>query len=112
MAAIVICEFMDEDAVTGILAGFDVLYDAGLVDRRPELVAALTEARALIVRNRTQVDAEVLAAAPALRVVGRLGDGLDNIDLAACSARGIEVIPASDANADSVAEYVLLAANA
>jgi (S)-sulfolactate dehydrogenase len=56
------------------------------------------------------VDPELLAGAPELRVVGRLGVGLDNIDTAACAARGIEVIPATGANADSVAEYVLLAA--
>jgi (S)-sulfolactate dehydrogenase len=107
MAAIVICEFMDEDAVTGILAGLDVLYDAGLVDRRPDLVAALTEARALIVRNRTKVDAELLARAPKLQAVGRLGVGLDNIDVAACKARRIAVYPATGANDAAVVEYVI-----
>lgn len=58
-------------------------------------------------RNRTRVDAEVLAAAPALRVVGRLGVGLDNIDVRACKERNVEVIPATGANALSVAEYVV-----
>jgi len=107
---IVIGEFMDDAAVATLAARFEIVFDPRLVDDRNGLLRLLRDARALIVRNRTRVDAEVLAAAPALRVVGRLGDGLDNIDLAACSARGIEVIPASDANADSVAEYVLLAA--
>jgi (S)-sulfolactate dehydrogenase len=107
MTAIVICEFMDEDAVTGILAGYDVLYDAGLVDRRSELIAALGEARALIVRNRTQVDADLLAKAPKLQAVGRLGVGLDNIDVAACEARGIAVYPATGANNAAVVEYVI-----
>jgi (S)-sulfolactate dehydrogenase len=107
MAAIVICEFMDEDAVTGILVGHDVLYDAGLVDRRPELVAALGDVRALIVRNRTRVDAELLARAPKLQAVGRLGVGLDNIDVAACNARGIAVYPATGANDAAVVEYVI-----
>ena len=50
-------------------------------------------------RNRTQVDADLLARAPALRVVGRLGVGLDNIDMAACKARGITVFPATGATA-------------
>jgi len=107
---IVIGEFMDDAAVATLAARFEVVCDPRLVDDRIGLLRLLRDARALIVRNRTRVDAEVLAAAPALRVVGRLGDGLDNIDLPACSARGIEVILASDANADSVAEYVLLAA--
>jgi (S)-sulfolactate dehydrogenase len=107
MAAIVICEFMNEDAVTDILAGHDVRYDAGLVDRRPELIAALGEARALIVRNRTRVDADLLAQAPKLQAVGRLGVGLDNIDVAACEKRGIAVYPASGANDAAVVEYVI-----
>jgi (S)-sulfolactate dehydrogenase len=64
----------------------------------------------LIVRNRTQVDAALVAAAPRLRAVGRLGVGLDNIDVPACSARGIEVIPATGANALAVAEYVIATA--
>ena len=107
MAAIVICEFMDEDAVTGILASFDVLYDASLVNRRDDLVTALCEARAMIVRNRTKVDTELLVRAPKLQAVGRLGVGLDNIDVAACKARGIAVYPATGANDAAVVEYVI-----
>lgn len=109
MADIVICEFMDEAAVEGLRAEFDVLYDPGLVDRPVELVGELFTARGLIVRNRTQVRGELLAAAPHLTVVGRLGVGLDNIDVAACRARGIAVHPASGANDLSVAEYVITA---
>jgi (S)-sulfolactate dehydrogenase len=104
---IVITEFMDEAAVAGLAARFDVRHDARLAERREELAAALAGAAALIVRNRTQVDARLLAAAPKLRVVGRLGVGLDNIDVAACQARGIQVIPATGANALAVAEYVI-----
>ena len=107
---IVIPEFMDEVAVASLRRRFDVLHDAGLVERRRDLLASLEAADALIVRNRTQVDAVLLAAAPRLRVVGRLGVGLDNIDLTACEARGIEVMPASGANALPVAEYVIGAA--
>ena len=104
---IVISEFMDEAAVSTLSARFAVLYDKTLVDRRDELRAQLRDAAALIVRNRTQVDPDLLAAAPDLRVVGRLGVGLDNIDTEACAARGIEVIPATGANAQAVAEYVI-----
>ena len=63
--------------------------------------------RALIVRNRTKVTADLLDAAPDLKVVGRLGVGLDNIELEACTSRGVEVIPATGANTLSVAEYVV-----
>lgn len=109
MTDIVITEFMDGAAVDGLRRDYDVLYDPGLVDRRAELLRELAGARALIVRNRTQVDGALLAAAPDLAVVGRLGVGLDNIDVAACEARGVEVRPAFGANAIAVAEYVIAA---
>jgi (S)-sulfolactate dehydrogenase len=107
---IVIGEFMDEAAVARLAAEFDTTYDAALVDRRTELIAALADADALIVRNRTWVDSDLLAAAPSLKVIGRLGVGLDNIDVATCEARKISVIPATGANALAVAEYVIAAA--
>jgi (S)-sulfolactate dehydrogenase len=50
------------------------------------------------VRNRTQVRAALLDAAPDLACVGRLGVGLDNIDVAACEGRGVAVYPATGAN--------------
>lgn len=110
MTDIVITEFMDEAVIAQALAGRAVRYDPGLVDRPDELIALLADARALVVRNRTQVRGALLAAAPRLKVVGRLGVGLDNIDVAACAARGIAVCPANGANDASVAEYVVTAA--
>jgi len=110
MTDIVITEFMDEAVIAQALAGRDVCYDPGLVDRPAELLAMLADARALVVRNRTQVRGALLAAAPRLKVVGRLGVGLDNIDVTACEARGIAVCPANGANDASVAEYVVAAA--
>lgn len=106
MAEIVISEFMDEAAVADLKASFDVLYDKTLVDRPEELAAAVAGCRALIVRNRTQVRGALLDGAR-LRVVGRLGVGLDNIDCETCRVRGIAVIPATGANNGAVAEYVL-----
>lgn len=110
MPDIVVAEFMDEAAVREGFAGLDVLYDPTLVDRPADLARAVADARALIVRNRTQVRGALLEAAPRLRVIGRLGVGLDNIDLEACRARGIAVYPATGANDVSVAEYVITAA--
>ena len=107
---IVISESMDAPAVERLRARFDVDYRPNLVDDGAALEGALAEARAWIVRNRTQVSGRALEAAGRLRVVGRLGVGLDNIDTATCESRGIEVIPATGANAESVAEYVVTVA--
>jgi (S)-sulfolactate dehydrogenase len=107
---IVITEFMAEAAVASLAERFDVVYDKSLVDRPDDLQVAVGDTDALIVRNRTSVDAALLACAPQLRVVGRLGVGLDNIDVDACAARGIAVIPATGANALAVAEYVIATA--
>ena len=107
MQDIVISEFMDDGAVADLARTHDVLYDAALVDRPDALLAAVAKARALIVRNRTQARGALLAAAPRLRVIGRLGVGLDNIDMEACAARGIKVFPAAGANDLTVAEYVI-----
>jgi len=110
MTRIVISEFMDGPAVASLAARFEVDYRPKLVDDAAALAAALPAADGWIVRNRTQVRGALLAAAGRVRVIGRLGVGLDNIDVDACAARGIEVIPATGANAESVAEYVVTAA--
>ena len=110
MSRIVITEFMDERAVAQLRAKHDVLYDPKLVDDAPRLHAEAAGADVIVVRNRTQVRGELLAALVKCRVVGRLGVGLDNIDVAACEVRGIKVIPATGANALSVAEYVIATA--
>lgn len=103
---VLISEFMDAPAVDALRQRFDVRYAPDLVEQRDALLRAAGQADALIVRNRSQVDAALLAAAP-LRAVGRLGVGLDNIDLPGCAARGIQVVPATGANARAVAEYVV-----
>jgi len=107
MSRIVISEFMDERAVAELSAKHEVLYAPTLVDDAPRLIAEARSADALIVRNRTQVRGDLLASLARCRLVGRLGVGLDNIDVAGCEARGIRVIPATGANALSVAEYVI-----
>ena len=110
MTEIVITEFMDESAVGTLRARHATVYDPGLVDRPDALLALMPEARALIVRNRTQVRGALLEAGARLEVVGRLGVGLDNIDVAACAARNLPVIPATGANDLSVAEWAIAAA--
>ncbi|QGZ65751.1 3-phosphoglycerate dehydrogenase [Paraburkholderia acidisoli] len=100
---------MDEAAVASLRHHFDVHAHASLVDEPERLRALLADAHALIVRNRTQVSAALLDGAPGLSVVGRLGVGLDNIALDACKERGVQVFPATGANAAAVAEYVIAA---
>jgi (S)-sulfolactate dehydrogenase len=110
MARIVITEFMDERAVARLRARHDVLHDPKLIDDAARLLKEAAACDALIVRNRTQVRGDLLAALARCTVVGRLGVGLDNIDVPGCETKGIAVIPATGANAQSVAEYVIATA--
>ncbi|HEX6980689.1 MAG TPA: hydroxyacid dehydrogenase [Alphaproteobacteria bacterium] len=109
MYDIVITEFIDQWAVDDLKRDFKVHYDPTLVDRPDEIVHLAADAPALIVRNRTQVRGAVLDGCRRLKIIGRLGVGLDNIDMNTCAARGIQVFPATGANTVSVAEYVIAA---
>jgi D-3-phosphoglycerate dehydrogenase / 2-oxoglutarate reductase len=93
-------------------AGLALLQEAAQVDDRPgisaeELLAAIPTYEALIVRGRTKVPAALIAAALNLKVVGRAGVGVDNIDLAAAQARGITVVNTPTATSVAVAELTL-----
>jgi D-3-phosphoglycerate dehydrogenase len=86
-------------------AGWSVDTKSG---RKPDQLAAdLADADALIVRSATQVTAQLIAAAPKLRVIARAGTGVDNVDVPAATARGILVMNAAGANSISVAELAL-----
>lgn len=110
MPDILITEFMDEGPVRSMEKDYDLLWDVDLWDQPEKIKELITESRALIVRNRTQVTPDILDAAPNLKVVGRVGVGLDNIDLEACAERDVKVCPATGANSVSVAEYAICAA--
>ena len=109
MTDILVTEFMDPRAVDSLRAEFEVHYDPDLHEDSAGIASRLASARALIVRNRTRVGRDLLAAGPRLVAVGRLGVGLDNIDLDACAERGVSVHPATGANVVAVAEYVIAA---
>ena len=79
------------------------------MEDRPALLAGLNGAEGLVVRTYTRVDDALLEAAPKLRVVGRGGVGLENIDLDSCRRRGISVVYTPDANTEAVVEYVFAA---
>lgn len=74
---------------------------------RPELLAAVPEADALLVRSATTVDAEVLEAAPNLKIVGRAGVGLDNVDIETATKRGVMVANAPTSNIHSACEHAI-----
>jgi D-3-phosphoglycerate dehydrogenase / 2-oxoglutarate reductase len=74
---------------------------------REKLLAAVPEADALLVRSATTVDAEVLAAAPKLKIVARAGVGLDNVDVESATERGVLVVNAPTSNIHSAAEHAL-----
>ena len=108
-ADIIITEFLDKDAERFLTKKTSVFRDDQLAFDPDRLCSVVSAARALIIRNRTIIDTKLLDAAPHLAVIGRLGVGLDNIDMVACQKRQITVIPAIGANSDSVAEYVITA---
>ena len=94
-------------------AGVKLLQDAGIeVDERPglppaELVQAIPAFDAIIVRSATKVTADVINAGTNLKVVGRAGVGLDNVDKKAAEARGIKVVNTPAATSVTVAELAL-----
>ncbi len=107
MTEIVVPEFLPERHIGLLAEAHEVRYDPDLYGRRVELLSEMGDARAVLIRNRTRIDVELLDASPGLEVVGRLGVGLDNIDMEAASRSGVEVIPAVGGNAVSVAEYAI-----
>jgi D-3-phosphoglycerate dehydrogenase len=94
-------------------SGLDAMRAAGLtVDQQlgltPDaLLDAVHDAAALVIRSATRVDDAVLAAAPQLVVVGRAGIGLDNVDVAAATQRGVMVVNAPQSNVLSAAEHTV-----
>jgi D-3-phosphoglycerate dehydrogenase len=102
---IVVADDLPESALDllGAESGWQVDARSG---RSPaDLASALADADGLLVRSATKVTASLLEAAPRLRIVGRAGTGVDNIDVGAASSRGILVVNAPGANSISVAEH-------
>ena len=90
-------------------AGMELLRAAKwrVVQAAPDVATELADADALIVRSATRVTAELLERGPRLRVVGRAGVGVDNIDLDAATMRGVLVMNTPGSNAVSVAEHTI-----
>lgn len=102
---VVISETLDEEPARWLGERVEVVWCAH--SNQEEFERHLRQAQGLIVRTYTQVNEALLEAAPHLKVVGRAGVGLDNIDLEACRRRGVRVVYTPDANSQAVVEYVL-----
>jgi (S)-sulfolactate dehydrogenase len=109
MTDVLITEFFAPEGVRALSEDFDVLYNPELGEDRSQLLNLVADSRSLVVRNLTRVDAELVAEAPGLEIVARMGVGVDNIDLEACAMRGVEVATGAGLNATAVAEYVISA---
>ena len=107
MTRVIITEFMDESEVSRLSSHHEVLYNPDLHSKINSLLDSITDTQALIIRNKTLVNRELIDASKDLRVIGRLGVGLDNIDTTYCREKGISIVIADGANTDSVAEYVV-----
>ena len=107
MPDILITEGIRGAAIDQLKTSHDVLFDPELWNSGQRLIDAASAARAIIVRNQTQVTRELLAAAPHLKIVGRAGAGLDNIDTVAAEELGVVVSYTPAENSVSVAELVI-----
>lgn len=106
MARILVTEAIADGGLDRLRsAGHTVDVQLGL--SASELIAAIPGAHALIIRSATQVDAEALQAGSDLVVVGRAGIGLDNVDVAAATGRGVMVVNAPQSNIISAAEHTM-----
>lgn len=105
LPVVLMAEQLSEATLNALGPGFTVRSCDGA--DRDQLVAAIAEADALLVRSATQVDAEVVAAAPRLRIVARAGVGLDNVDVAAATKAGVLVVNAPTSNIVSAAELAV-----
>jgi hypothetical protein len=93
-------------------AGIDILSQVAQVDVRPglppaELKQIIGEYDALMIRSGTQVTAEIIESADKLRIIGRAGVGVDNVDVPAATKRGVIVVNSPEGNTIAAAEHAL-----
>ncbi|MBA2174765.1 phosphoglycerate dehydrogenase [Halobacillus locisalis] len=107
MKRVLISDPLSEDGIRPLLDAEDVETVLNPSMTHEELLEAVSKAEALIVRSQTQVTREVIEHAPHLKVIGRAGVGVDNIDLNAATEHGIIVVNAPDGNTISTAEHTM-----
>jgi D-3-phosphoglycerate dehydrogenase len=104
---ILITEEVDSSVIQWLIGKYRVVCEPMLWKDTTRLKSAIAEARTIMVRNQTQITKEMLATAPKLIGIGRVGVGLDNIDVENASQRGVVIIAPLGANATSVAEFTI-----
>jgi len=102
---VLIADPIAEEGIDALRAHVEVDGRLGLV--RDELIAAIGDYEAIVVRSETKVSAEVIEAGRKLHVIGRAGVGVDNIDVDAATRRGIVVVNAPAGNIVSAAEHTI-----
>ena len=102
---VLIAEELSPAGIAQLESGFEIRYADG--SDRAQLLPALAEADAVIIRSATTIDAEALEHAPKLRVVARAGIGLDNVDVEAATRAGVMVVNAPTSNIVSAAEHAV-----
>jgi D-3-phosphoglycerate dehydrogenase len=107
MADVLVTENIVGPAMEALKKSFQVAFDAELWKHPAPLADAVARARALIVRNQTQVTSELIARAGELQIIARAGVGLDNIDVEAASRSGIVVSFTPSQNSITVAELTV-----
>jgi D-3-phosphoglycerate dehydrogenase / 2-oxoglutarate reductase len=107
MFRILVSDKLGADGLARLDEATDASYDVKTGLSKEELLAIMPEYDGLIVRSGTQVDADILAAGTRLKVVGRAGMGVDNIDVRAATLRGIVVMNTPQANSIATAEEAL-----
>ena len=102
---VLIAEELSPATVEALGPDFDIVQCDGA--NRDELLPAICDVDAILIRSATKVDAEAIAAAPKLKVVARAGVGLDNVDVAAATQAGVMVVNAPTSNIVSAAELAI-----
>ena len=92
---ILITEFINKNSLENLNKKFDVMYDEKLYENEKQLITMIKDYEGLIVRNKTQVNLDILKNALKLKFIGRLGVGLDNIDTEFCKSKNIHIQPAT-----------------
>ena len=104
---VLIPENLKHPSLAGLESRYGCRSDPELWRDRKRLLEAVVGIEAILVRNQTQVDQPLIEAATRLKIIGRVGVGLDNIDLQCARERGVVVVAPLEANAISVAELTM-----
>jgi len=102
---VLVADAISPRGIEALAVGGDLLVDVRTGLKEPDLIEIIPEYAAVVVRSQTKVTAKVIGAARALKVVGRAGVGVDNVDVEAATRRGIIVMNTPGGNTISTAEH-------